>query len=101
MKIRSLLVGLVGCSGVCLSIMGFSKTEPLPIKKYAIEQFLNTKKYVGGAFSFDEKKIIFSSDESEVFNVYSMPVCGGNQTQLTNSTNHQQFPLEKPELTVF
>jgi dipeptidyl aminopeptidase/acylaminoacyl peptidase len=88
MKIRSLLVGLVGCSGVCLSIMAFSKTEPLSIKKYAIEQFLNTKTYLGGAFSFNEEKILFSSDESGVFNVYSIPVCGGNQTQLTNSTNH-------------
>lgn len=88
MKIRSLLVGFAGCLGVCLSIMGFSKTEPLRVKKYAIEQFLNTKRYLGGAFSFDEKKILFSSDESGVFNVYSIPVCGGNQTQLTHSTNH-------------
>ena len=88
MKIKSFLAGLVGCFCVCLSAMGFSKTEPLPVKKYAIEQFLNTKKYSGGAFSFDEEKILFSSDESGIFNVYSIPVCGGNQAQLTNSTNH-------------
>ncbi len=68
--------------------MGFSKATPLPVKKYAIEQFLNTKKYLGGAFSFNEEEILFSSDENGVFNVYSIPVCGGNQTQLTNSTNH-------------
>lgn len=88
MKIRSLLVGLMGCSCVCLSIMGFSETEALPIKKYTIEQFLNTKKYSGGAFSFNEEKILFSSNESGIFNVYSIPVCGGSQTQLTNSTDH-------------
>lgn len=88
MKVRSLLVGLVGCSCLGLSVMGFFKTEPLPVKKYAIEQFLDTKKYSGGAFSFDEENILFSSDESGIFNVYSIPVSGGNQTQLTNSTNN-------------
>lgn len=88
MKIRSLLAKLAGCSVLCANLTGFAKEEPLPTKKYSIEQFLNTKRYVGGAFNFSEERIFFSSDESGVFNVYSVPVEGGNQTQLTHSDSH-------------
>lgn len=68
--------------------MGWSKTENPSKKKYTIEQFLNTKKYLNGAFNYNEEKIFFSSNESGIFNIYSIPVGGGNETQLTHSTNH-------------
>ena len=88
MKIGRFLTLIIGCFVLCASAAAFSKTEPTATKKYTIEQFANTKRYAGGAFSFDEEKIFFSSDESGIFNVYSMPVSGGCQTQLTHSANH-------------
>lgn len=88
MKIRSFFLGLAGFSCLYATIMGFSKKEAFTVKKYTIEQFLNTKKYLGGAFSFNEEKILFSSDESGIFNVYSISLDGGNQTKLTHSINH-------------
>lgn len=69
----------------CLSDYTFAETQQ--VKNYTIEQFLNTKKYGGGAFNFNETRILFSSDESGVFNVYSTPIMGGVHVQLTTSTN--------------
>lgn len=79
MRMRSLWMGF---SCLFLSVAGFAE-----VKKYSAEQFLNTKRYAGGAFDFSEKNILFSSDESGVFNIYSVPAVGGNQTQLTHSTD--------------
>lgn len=77
---------LAGCCCLWLGAMGFAKTEAVP--KYTIEQFLDTKKYSGRAFSFDEERVLFSSDESGIFNVWSVPISGKNATQLTHSDNH-------------
>src|SRR5206468_3803977 len=39
----------------------------------------------GASFSADEKRILFSSNESGVFNAYSVPVTGGKPVALTSS----------------
>ncbi|HYH10032.1 MAG TPA: S9 family peptidase [Thermoanaerobaculia bacterium] len=57
-----------------------------PSKQYTIEQFMNTIAVGGSSFSPDEKEILFSSDESGVRNVYSVPVTGGKAKALTTST---------------
>ncbi|WP_059358648.1 alpha/beta hydrolase family protein [Parachlamydia acanthamoebae] len=56
----------------CQFATGFS--EDSPFKHYSIEQFLNTKNYVGGVISFDDSKVIFSSDETGIFNIYSKDI---------------------------
>lgn len=63
-----------------LSSIGYSK-------EYTIEQFLDTKSYGAACFSSDGKEILLSSDESGVFNVYSLQMASGKQTQLTHSQN--------------
>ncbi|MBU9720940.1 MULTISPECIES: S9 family peptidase [Bacillaceae] len=55
------------------------------MKKYTIEQFINTETVVNNAPSANREKIIFTSDRSGVFNVYSIPSNGGEAKQLTNS----------------
>ena len=55
-------------------------------KQYTIEQFLATTAISGASFSADEKKILFSSNKTGIFNVYSIPVAGGEPTAITNST---------------
>jgi dipeptidyl aminopeptidase/acylaminoacyl peptidase len=57
-----------------------------PSKLYTIEQFMNTAAVGGASFSPDEKEILFSSDETGVRNVYSIPVTGGKARALTTST---------------
>jgi len=42
----------------------------------------------GSSFSADESKVLLTSDESGVFNVYEQPVAGGEPTRLTDSTTN-------------
>lgn len=60
---------------------------------YTIEQFMQTTKVLGGAFSPDEKSILFTSNASGVFNVYCTSVFGGQLRQLTYSSNENIYSL--------
>ena len=64
-----------------------------PVKKYTIEQFMATTSIAGASFSHDEKNILFSSNETGIFNVYSIPVAGGQPTALTRSTVDSTFAI--------
>ncbi|WP_137175921.1 S9 family peptidase [Massilia sp. HP4] len=60
------------------------KTRPA-VKRYTIEQFMATTSLTGASFSKDEKQILFSSNESGIFNAYTVPVAGGKPRALTTS----------------
>jgi dipeptidyl aminopeptidase/acylaminoacyl peptidase len=62
-------------------------TEQEPVPTYSIEQFLDTTNVFGGSFSPDGTKILVASDESGIYNAYSIPVAGGQPTALTESTD--------------
>jgi dipeptidyl aminopeptidase/acylaminoacyl peptidase len=66
---------------------------PKEVPQYTIEQFMNTTVVFGGSFSFDESKLLVTSDKSGVFNAYSIPVVGGAMTQVTNSDSNSIFGL--------
>jgi dipeptidyl aminopeptidase/acylaminoacyl peptidase len=61
------------------------------IKQYTIEQFMDTTRVGGAAFSADEKSILFHSNKSGIFNVYSVPASGGEAQQLTKSTKESTY----------
>ena len=61
------------------------KTE-VPVQKYTIEQFYKNLKIYGGSFSYDETKLLVTSNETGIFNLFSIPVDGSEHEQLTNST---------------
>jgi len=62
------------------------KTDaPKEVKQYTIEQFFETISIFGGSFSPDETKLLVTSNESGIYNVYSMPIDGSEKTQLTDS----------------
>ncbi|HEX8078395.1 MAG TPA: hypothetical protein VF511_11315, partial [Chthoniobacterales bacterium] len=63
------------------------------VKQYTIEQFMATTRLGGASFSSDEKSILFHSNKSGIFNVYSMPVTGGEPKQLTNSTKESTYAV--------
>ena len=63
------------------------------VKQYTIEQFLTTIAIGGSSFSSDEKSILFSSNKSGIYNVYSVPVAGGEPKQLTRSTTESTFSI--------
>jgi dipeptidyl aminopeptidase/acylaminoacyl peptidase len=69
------------------------KKQAQPVKEYTIEQFMNTVRIGGSSFSADEKSLLFHSNKSGIFNVYSVPVSGGAATQLTNSAKESTFAV--------
>jgi dipeptidyl aminopeptidase/acylaminoacyl peptidase len=52
---------------------------------------MDTPRVGGSAFSHDEKSILFHSNKTGIFNVYSIPVTGGAPKQLTNSTKESTY----------
>ena len=52
---------------------------------------MGTTKLGGSSFSHDEKSILFHSNKTGIFNVYSMPIGGGQAKQLTNSTKESTY----------
>jgi dipeptidyl aminopeptidase/acylaminoacyl peptidase len=69
------------------------KPQHREVKQYTIEQFMNTVRIGGASFSSDEKSLLFHSNKSGIFNVYSVPVTGGAPTQLTTSTKESTFAV--------
>src|SRR3989449_5255859 len=65
--------------------------KPVPVKQYTIDQFMATTRVGGATFSPDEKSILFHSNKSGIFNVYCMPVSGGEPKQLTSSTKESTY----------
>jgi len=68
-------------------------TETGAVKQYTIEQFMATTRLGGASFSADEKSILFHSNKTGIFNVYSIPVAGGEAKQLTTSTKESTFAV--------
>jgi dipeptidyl aminopeptidase/acylaminoacyl peptidase len=64
-----------------------------PVKEYTIEQFMNTVRIGGSSFSADENSILFHTNQTGIFNVYSVPVTGGTSSQLTNSTKESTYSV--------
>jgi len=63
------------------------------VKRYTAAQFLATTNLRGASFSADEKRIMFSSNESGIFNAYSIAVTGGKAEALTKSTNDTTYAV--------
>lgn len=64
-----------------------------PSRQYTIEQFIATTSVAGASFSHDESRILYSSNETGIFNVYSIPVGGGKSTPITSSTTDTTFAV--------
>ncbi len=69
-----------------LSAAPAANKGPRTPKQYTIEQFFATTTVRDASFSSDEKRILFSSNQTGVFNVYSVPASGGAANPLTAST---------------
>ncbi|HEX9285737.1 MAG TPA: S9 family peptidase, partial [Thermoanaerobaculia bacterium] len=64
-----------------------------PSKQYTIEQFYATTGVRDASFSSDEKRVLFSSNQTGVFNVYSVPISGGAATPLTASATDTTYAV--------
>jgi dipeptidyl aminopeptidase/acylaminoacyl peptidase len=82
-----------GAMALALAAHAAHAAPAKPVRKYTIEQFMATTSIAGASFSHDEKNILFSSNETGIFNVYSIPVAGGKPTALTRSTADSTFAI--------
>ncbi|MBD1397301.1 S9 family peptidase [Pontibacter sp. JH31] len=63
------------------------------VKTYSIEEFMATTSIRGNAISPDNSKILYSSNETGIYNAFEVPVSGGEPKQLTNSTDNSVFVI--------
>ena len=74
-----------------LLFMSCQKNIDPDIKVYGIEDFFDNVSISGGYFSTDEEKIIFSSNQSGIYNVYEANIQTGKINQLTASNKESFF----------
>ncbi len=60
-------------------------------KQYSVEQFYKNIKVTSGTISTDDLRILFSSDESGIYNGYEIDLSSGAQKPLTNSATESIF----------
>ena len=65
--------------------------KPIEVSKYTIEQFYDNLSIGGGSFSADESKLLVSSNQSGIYNVYALKVDGSGEQQLTFSEEESFF----------
>ncbi len=85
-------VGFMSLAG-CATTGSRSGASAKRHSTYDARTFYETTSVAGASFSHDERRILFSSDKSGVFNAYSQPLEGGTPTQLTNSTTNSVFAV--------
>jgi len=66
---------------------------PEPTRVYDAQTLFNTLTVFGTSISHDDSRLLLTSDESGVFNVYSQPLDGSPRTALTSSTDNPIFGL--------
>lgn len=75
-----------------LFIFSCKQSEPVkPLQTYSIDQFFKNNRIGGGAFSNDETKLLVSSDESGIFNVYEIDLATGDKKAITSSEEESFF----------
>ena len=61
--------------------------QAVNVKQYPVEDFLRTVSYYGGSFSPNNKKVLVTSNQTGIYNVYAIPINGGSPIPLTESTD--------------
>ena len=78
-------------AAILLCAAAASAQTARPARQYTIDQFLTTTAISGASFSADETRILFSSNKSGIWNVYTIPVTGGDWTPVTKSTTDSTY----------
>lgn len=94
---RSLLV--LALTGVLTMVAGCSvehvdkaATRTGPSKTYTMEQFMKTVSIGGSSFNKDETRLLVTSNQSGVFNVYELDLVTGERTPVTEGEK-TTFPV--------
>lgn len=66
---------------------------PEKVTQYTIEQFYDNLSISGGSFSADESKLLVSSNQTGIYNVFSLHIDGSGEKQLTFSEEESLFAI--------
>lgn len=72
------------------------KAEPSiadTMKTYTIEQMMDNEAIGGSSFSPDKSKVLLSSNRSGIYNMYTVPIAGGELTPITESDSSSVFGI--------
>jgi len=101
MRSRHLLLApIVLLWGACSSTEPKAEPRPVPqivarqVPRHDAQAFYTTVSIFGASFSADGTRLLITSDETGVYNVFSVPVAGGNRTQLTYSTTNAMLGID-------
>ena len=82
---------LIFCISLFVVLIKCNESPKKEISLYNIEDFFNNISISGGSFSSSEDKLIYSSNQSGIFNIYEVDINGGEVEQLSNSTEESFF----------
>lgn len=72
-------------------IIGCNESQKKDFAKYDVEEFFNNVAISGGYFSSSSDKLIYSSNESGIYNIYEVNINNGEASQLTHSEKESFF----------
>lgn len=84
------------CALPAVAIAAQPPAAQAQLPRYTARQFFETTAYgmaspTGIAFSRDGRNLLIHSDRSGVFNVYALPIAGGDPVQISQSTTNATF----------
>ena len=85
-----------GCGQQAGTATSAVEVADAPAPKYSAEAFFATTSYglAGGlAYSPDNSRLLIHSDKTGIFNVYALPVDGGDAVALTESDSDAMFAV--------
>lgn len=88
-----LLLFLIACSKPEVKKETLNNQKEIP--QYSIEQFYKNNRVGGGSFNNEETKLVISSDESGIFNVFEIDIISGQKKQLTFSEKESFFAIDE------
>jgi len=83
----SILILLSACNNTA----GEKEEAPKEVKQYTIEQFYKSSEVFGGDISSDDKKMLVTSNESGIYNIYEIDIASGQKQAITNSAKESMF----------
>lgn len=91
LPLLSILI-LFSCNSTTEKTDSTSAMKTVP--SYSIESFYKNNRIGGGQFSNEEDRLLVSSDESGIFNVYEIDLATGDKKAITNSTGDSRFAVD-------
>ena len=91
MKSRLLALCIVFLVISCKEDPKNDKLAQREVKNYTIEQFMDNEAVGGGSFSTDNSELLVSSNRTGIYNVYTIPVKGGDMQPVTASDSTSYF----------